>query len=294
MRDRPPRFDPQVAGPKGTRVGPGLHFPILADGLDLALHYGWFDQPSLADDSLAGLRQAQAAFTAQVLKLVSPEVRRVLDVGTGRGETARALATNGAKVVTLSPDRNQGRWLARAPHPGICFLPSRFEDFRASSAERFDAVVFSESSNYVSMDNLLAHSASLTGAHGSLVVAAPFLRGQSSSVYKDMHPLSELRAKLGRSAWTIQEEHDFTENVAPSLRIGRRLIERRVVPSARAIDGYIAEHGPLPLRLFGWLFQSYRRRGLALLERELPARLDEQVFCRDVAFLFLKLAKVSQ
>jgi MPBQ/MSBQ methyltransferase len=216
----------------------------------------------------------------------------VLDVGTGRGETARALAETGASVVTLSPDRNQGRWLACAPHPKINFVPRRFEDFR-TPAEAFDVVIFSESSNYVALDNLLTHSASLTVAQGSLVIAAPFLLGRGSSVYRDMHLQSELRTKLERSVWRIDEEHDFTVNVAPTLCIGRRLIERRVVPSARAIDGYIAAHGPISLRVLGWLLRSYRRRGLALLEQGLPALLDERVFCRDVRFLFLKLTKVA-
>jgi hypothetical protein len=109
-----------------------------------------------------------------------------------------------------------------------------------------------------------------------------------------MHGASELRARLTRSAWRIATEHDFTENVAPTLRIGQRLVERRVVPSARAIDGFLAQYGPLPLRLLSWFFRSYRRRGLALLERELPALLDERTFKRDVAFLFLKLVKVTQ
>jgi MPBQ/MSBQ methyltransferase len=294
MRDRELQFDPSRAGPKGLRVGPGLHFPILAEGLDLALHYGWFAEPGLVDDSLATLREGQAAFTAEVMKLVGPSARRVLDVGTGRGETARALAEAGAEVVTLSPDRNQGEWLGRSPHPRIAFQRLRFEDLPANSQAPFDVVVFSESSNYVALDNLLAHSAALTHPGGSLVVAAPFLRGPTSATYRDMHGASELRARLTRSAWRIATEHDFTENVAPTLRIGQRLVERRVVPSARAIDGFLAQYGPLPLRLLSWFFRSYRRRGLALLERELPALLDERTFKRDVAFLFLKLVKVTQ
>jgi len=287
------RFDPSLSGPKGTRVGPSLHFPILAEGLDLALHYGWFAEPALVGDSLDELRVGQAAFTEQVVRLVSADARRVLDVGTGRGETARALSARGASVVTLSPDRNQGRWLGRSPHPAIRFRASRFEDFSALGEERFDTVVFSESSNYVALDNLLAHSAALTQPRGSLVIAAPFLRGAGSRVYRDMHRLGDFRTRVELSTWRIVEEHDFTDNVAPTLRIGRRLIEQRAVPSARAIDAYIAEQGPLPLRLLGWLFRTYRRRGLALLEHELPALLDERALSLDVAFLFLRLEKLE-
>lgn len=294
MRDGRLHFDPLLRGPKGVSAGPGLHFPILAEGLDLALHYGWFGKPSQVGESLAELREGQAAFTAEVVKLVAPRAQRVLDVGTDRGETARALAESGARVVTLSPDLNQGRWLGRTPHPGVAFQAKRFEDFELGSAERFDAVVFSESSNYVALDNLLAHSASLTNAAGSLVVAAPFLRGVSSPVYQDMHRLSDFRAKVERSEWRVRETHDFTDQVAPTLSIGRKLLERRVVPSARAIDEYIASHGPLPVRLLSRLFSAYRRRGLELLERDLPALLDERVFRRDVAFLFLRLEKAPQ
>jgi len=293
MGDRALRFDPKLKGPKATRIGPALHFPILAEGLDLALHYGWFGDPSRVADSLEALREGQTAFTSELLKLVSPGAQRVLDVGTGRGETARALAALGANVVTLSPDINQGRWLRRSPHPGIAFLHARFEDFRHGPEQLFDHVVFSESSNYVALANLLAHSAALTTPRGSLVIAAPFLRGERSLVYRDMHRQDEFRAKLAPSGWRIREEYDFTEQVAPTLGIGRHWLKRRVVPSMRAVDRYLAEFGPAPLRVLSWLLQSYRRRGLALLSRDLPALLDPEVFCRDVAFLFLKLEKTS-
>jgi SAM-dependent methyltransferase len=280
-----------AAGPKGTRVGPALHFPILAEGLDLALHYGWFETPGAVRTSLDDLRQGQVAFTREVVSLVPDSARRVLDVGTGRGETARALALRGAEVVTLSPDPNQGAWLARAPHPAVHFQALRFEDYWTSGEPSFDAVVLSESSNYVALDNLLVHSAALTLPGASLVVAAPFLRGTASATYSDMHRLDAFRDRLGRSAWRLRQELDFTENVAPTLSIGRALIEQRVVPSVRAVERYLAERGPVPLRVLSWLMRPYRRRGYALLERELPALLDEATFRRDVAFLFLHLSK---
>lgn len=289
----PLHFDPRVAGPAASREGPALNFPVLAEGLDLALHYGWFAVPSKAGETLEALREGQGAFTAELMKLVPPAARRVLDVGTGRGETARALAAGGAEVLTLSPDPNQGRWLARVPHPGIAYRQSRFEDLAPDGAP-FDAVVFSESSNYVTIDNLLAHSASLTVDSAALVIAAPFLRAERSQVHRDMHPASELRAKVERSAWMIREEHDFTEQVAPTLRIGRLLVERRVVPSVRAIDRYLANEGPLALRLLCRLLAPYRRRGLELLEQRLPALLDEETFVREVAFLFLRLEKAAR
>lgn len=287
-------FNASSSGPKGTRVGAGLHFPILAEGLDLALHYGWFAEPAKVGDSLEELREGQRAFTGELLKLVAPDARRVLDVGTGRGETARALVSNGARVVTLSPDRNQARWLARSPHPGIEFQGSRFEDFRLGAGPRFDAIVFSESSNYIALDVLLAHSAALTKARASLVIAAPFLRGESSPVYRDMHPLRGFLEKAEQSDWALRDSHDFTEQVAPTLRIGQRLVQRRVLPSARAIDHYLSHYGPLPVRLLSRLLGAYRRRGLALLEHELPALLNERTFRRDVAFLFMRLEKAPQ
>src|SRR5262245_6372881 len=101
------RFDPRASGPAATRAGSS--FTVLFCGLSLAFDCGWFERPLDAGDTLEALRSGQPAFTEQVTRLVPQHARRILDVGTGRGETARALAARGAEVVTIAPDENQGR-----------------------------------------------------------------------------------------------------------------------------------------------------------------------------------------
>lgn len=80
------------------------------------LHWGLFDDPSVADDSPERYYRAAEALTARIVTVAEiADGRRVLDVGCGFGGTLDYLDAHfqGCKLVGLNIDVRQIRWARR-------------------------------------------------------------------------------------------------------------------------------------------------------------------------------------
>src|SRR6187399_1046070 len=111
----------------------GVDFELLllteAVGLR-SLHYGfWEEPPSNEDLSFERLREAQARFTERLLAMIPPDVKSVLDVGSGVGDNSAAMLRRGLEVTALSPDKNHGKFYERLEAEGVEFHNVKFEDF---------------------------------------------------------------------------------------------------------------------------------------------------------------------
>ncbi|AKU90777.1 hypothetical protein AKJ08_1164 [Vulgatibacter incomptus] len=244
-------------------------FPLLVEAAGLSLHYGWFSEGRSGATSVEALRNGQRRFVDEVVELVPREAGTLLDVGTGTGDVAAALAGRGHVVTSISPDPDQARWARRHLGPALELVPVRFEDFPLG--RRFDCVLFSESSNYVDLDNLLVRSDELLAVGGSLVLAAPFLR-ERSDVFTDLHSLDEFRRRAERASWEIECERDATAEVAPTLELGRRLA-----------GGFAGAITPAVSRVIDWAAGG----GYARLLR----MLDADRFRSECVFLFVRLRR---
>ena len=89
--------------------------------------------------------------------------QRVLEVGCGRGELARALAARGLAVTALDlalPDPQ--------PAPNVSYVEL---DFFAFKAPPFDAVLFTSSLHHIApLENAIVHATELLAPGGVLVV----------------------------------------------------------------------------------------------------------------------------
>jgi SAM-dependent methyltransferase len=131
-----------------------------------------------------------AAFLLEVLR----GRRRVLEVGCGRGDVARALAVAGHEVTALDlelPDQQ--------PTPGVTYVEADFLAFDlAAGAPPFDAVVFTSSLHHISpLDRAVDRAASLT-TPGGLVVADDFdLDAPDARTLRWYYEIQELLAAAG-------------------------------------------------------------------------------------------------
>lgn len=183
-----------------------LHFPLNAYAVALwlnearvdSLHYGF-------DPEHGGIFAAQARATEFLLQRLAPPPARVLEVGIGLGQTAERLRARGYDYTGVTPDAQQIAFCA-SRSPGLRLLESKFEDLSLPN-ECFDAVIFQESSQYMSTRALLRQASALLTLGGQLVIMDEVESGQ-------IHALLQLASEQG---FKLVQQQDVTPRAAPSL-----------------------------------------------------------------------------
>lgn len=213
-----------------------------------SLHYGYWDDPpeSLRLD-LDVMSEAQARYTERLLEFVPESADRVLDVGAGVGDNARALAARGHRVHAISPDRNHAGYFREAGDR-IEFEASRFEDFR--SPEWYDLILFSESHNYINHQVALEQCRRYLRPDGQIVVSGMFRmpdRGPFPDGYAiEDHPYLELARDFG---FVVDELVDITPNVKPTMAMIHGAYQDHLAPLIDVLGKYLKTIAPLKARL---------------------------------------------
>ena len=205
------RIDTQAVG-----LDTGLALIRWLTGAE-SLHYGDWTGLELA---AGNLRRAQDAYTDRLLALFPPGRLRILDIGGGAGETARRLLALGHSVEIVVPSA----YLAarcRLNAPGAVVHETTFEAFDGQGP--FDLCLFSESFQYIPVEASLPKCRALLAPGGAVVLADCFRSDayQGRAVHGPQpgggHVLSHVRNQMAAGGWTIAEEHEITEAVAPSI-----------------------------------------------------------------------------
>ncbi len=146
-------------------------------------------------------------------KLFDVDGLRLVDVGCGAGDLARALAGRGADVVALEPDPTQAATNAEAdPVNGVTFVEASAQSMPLDAAS-VDGVIFSRSLHHVpanAMDGALNEARRvLKPGDGFLFVLEPEVTGTYHDLLKPFHDESEVR-RLARAALDRFAENGFT------------------------------------------------------------------------------------
>lgn len=181
------------------------HIATREEGGLTYLHYGFFERP---DEPIAA---AQERSTAMLLERLPPPPARLLDVGAGVGTTLAKLAAAGYRATGITPDATQ-----------VAFIRSRFGaslDVRAVEfeqlpyGERFDAVVFQESSQYIDSEALFAKAAAIT-AH---VVVFDEFALQPVAHPGALHSFQNFLAAAARYDFRVTEDLDVSAKAIPTV-----------------------------------------------------------------------------
>ncbi len=262
--------------------GLDLELYFFTDVLGLAsLHYGYWDQPPRTEDlTLASVREAQTRFTERLLSAIPPGVTSTLDVGSGIGDNAHAMAGRGLDVTALSPDRNHGKYYERKNGHSVSFHNLKFEDFHVDRT--FDLVLMSESQNYFEPAAGLKQVRRYTKPGGWLLICGLFRKTASKELGYVPCIEGPYVEEARRQGFTLSSRTDITANVLPTLAYA----ERYMRPLLDLTERYLAT-ASLPKRWLASLLIGKRGMGLPALRRYYQERADPAFFQAHARYLTL-------
>lgn len=269
----------------------GLAFSRWLTGRE-NLHYGLWDGLEVC---AANVGAAQEAYTAKLFELLPEGPLRILDIGGGAGETAKKLLALGHVVEIVVPSA----FLAsrcRENAPQAVVHEATFQD--AALSGEFDLCLFSESFQYIPLDEGLPKCLSLLKPGGHILIAdcfrsEGFAPDKVQATVGGGHPITKFRAFLDAQPLTVLFEDNITAAVAPSIDVEQGLFNVVGYGLTRA-DEQMAVQRPKLRKAAHWLlrrFLSPRKRA------RLDQRLNQQTrnaakFSANNTYLMLKLQKV--
>ncbi|PAX49848.1 class I SAM-dependent methyltransferase [Brunnivagina elsteri] len=183
------------------------------------LHYGyWEPLPKPGEElNITRLRTAQAAYTEKLFSFLPEGVNTILDVGCGVGGNAVYLRDRGFAVEGLAPDEIQEEKFIQNTQGKVTFHLTRFEDFKSS--KQYDLLLFSESSQYVSVDDLAQGAATLL-SNGGYLLMADMMRSNGEykeGIFSNCHVVSELKTALEKAGFNLVKTEDISDAIAPTI-----------------------------------------------------------------------------
>ncbi|MEH2252229.1 methyltransferase domain-containing protein [Nostoc sp.] len=183
------------------------------------LHYGYWEPLPAAGEELTitRMRAAQIAYAAKLFSFIPEGTKTVLDVGCGIGGNAVYLCDRGLSVEGLAPDVLQQEKFIKNTNSQIPFYLTRFEDFHTSRS--YDLVLFSESSQYIAVDDLAQGAARLLSSGGYLLIA-DMMRSDAEyrkGIFSNCHVASELQTALIQTGFKLIKTEDISSQIAPTI-----------------------------------------------------------------------------
>ncbi|MBD2473090.1 bifunctional 2-polyprenyl-6-hydroxyphenol methylase/3-demethylubiquinol 3-O-methyltransferase UbiG [Nostoc sp. FACHB-145] len=229
------------------------------------LHYGyWEPLPTVGEElTLTRLRTAQEAYAAKLFSFIPEGVKTVLDVGCGIGGNAVYLRARGFIVEGLAPDTLQQEKFIKNTNSQVPFYLTRFEDFHTSNS--YDLVLFSESSQYIAVDDLAQGAARLLGSGGYLLLAdmMRFDPKYKEGIFSNCHIASELQAALLKAGFELIKTEDISTHIAPTIDLCVEKFRTFGLTTIKYIADVVAIALPPLYALGHWAFNRWLEKPIA-------------------------------
>jgi SAM-dependent methyltransferase len=231
------------------------------------LHYGLWDEGETP--SMVALPDAQQRYNDFLLARLAdlPRGARVIDIGCGVGKLMTLLFSRGFVAEGVNPSPTMCRMirerLEKAGYPPTAVFECKFEDFPATDRlHAYDAAVFSESFQYIPMNQSLALVKRIVKPGGKVVICDFFKTeahgdgGPGDGTFGGGHPLRALAPALADAGLRVVEELDITRRVSPNLALVDDLLMTRGQPALATVDRYLDERYPKLYGLARWVFRK--------------------------------------
>ncbi len=193
---------------------------------------------------IPNVRHAQERYVERLLRLFPPPPALVLDIGGGTGEMARLLSSKGYGTELITPSPLQAEEARRKLEPDDvheCF----FEDF--ASERKYDVCLFSESFQYIPLEESLPRLRDLLEPGGVVIIADNFRRDDFDGHLAPCagHRISQFLAGADRAGLDIVADEDVTDSVAPSMIIDQDFYRSFAAPLIDQISAMLKRSHPL-------------------------------------------------
>lgn len=255
------------------------------------LHYGLWEPDE--HPNIPQLRMAQERYVEKLLSFIPPAPGRLVDIGGGTGEMAKLLVDKGYSVDMITPSHLQAEIAAEKLGPNARVHETKFEDFTGEGP--YDVCLFSESFQYVKLEESLAKLDRILAPEGRIVIADCFRSEgyQGGRQPGGGHRFSAFLSAIERHGFEIERDEDVTQAAAQSMAIDQNVYRGFVAPLVEQIQAIAGTKRPV----LYWFAKMGYRIFVPRAEREnIVARLkadyrSPEAFAKVNTYRFLSLKR---
>ncbi len=224
------------------------------------LHFGYW--PDGSPTGFLSFPQAQERHSNLIIENIPAGTKTILDVGAGSGNLARKLSDRGYRVDCVSPSSFLSDAIESKLPPYSTLYRSTLEDLETES--RYDLILFSESFQYVKLQQGIAQCERFLNERGHLLICDFFrLNVEERSPLRGGKKLDNFLKTIGEFPFTLMTDIDITKETAPTIGILDQFLTEFLQPATALTGKYLSSNYPLVARLLKWKM----RKRLAKISR---------------------------
>ena len=216
------------------------------------LHYGyWRDEKKATAQNFS---QAQDRHSQLIIDNIPNNVKRILDVGSGSGSLAKKLIKLGYQVDCVIPSEFLAEKVKVKLSDSSNVYINKFEDLDIS--HHYDLVLFSESFQYVKLNDSIKKIISVLNKNGHLLICDVFHKNvEGISPMRGGHRLDLFDDEISNSTLVKEKDIDITKETAPTWDFLNQLLNEVAIPISDMSNNYLEYKYPRLTKLIKWKYQ---------------------------------------
>ena len=216
------------------------------------LHYGYWPDEKKA--TAQNFSQAQDRHSQLIIDNIPNNVKRILDVGSGSGSLAKKLIKLGYQVDCVIPREFLAEKVKVKLSDSSNIYINKFEDLNIS--HHYDLVLFSESFQYVKLNDSIKKVISLLNKNGHLLICDVFHKNvEGISPMRGGHRLDLFDDEISNSTLVKEKDIDITKETAPTWDFLNQLLNEVAIPISDMSNNYLEYKYPRLTKLIKWKYQ---------------------------------------
>lgn len=245
------------------------------------LHYGYW--PKDLEVDITNFYIAQENYTEFLLSHIPENVKSILDVGCGNGQNAKRLINAGYNVDCVSPSPLLVQRTRDLLGPEYTIYQSYYED--VVTDKRYDLILFSESFQYIKIEDAIRKTQSLLEKDGYLLISDVFKNDvEGKCPLSGGHRLSAFNETISQYSFKLVKEVDITDETAPTIDIENKMYMEVGLPTWELLNQLMFSRYPLMAKFLRW---KYKKKIAKLQSKYFGGQKTGQNFKKYKSYLLL-------